>query len=338
MDPYLDKEGLLRVNGRLKHANISKDMKYPIIIPARNHITSLIFRAEHVKLHHCGIEQLLASVRQKYWPLSGRREARKTVRSCLNCFRLRAKGVEVKTGDLPASRVTAYQRPFTITGIDYAGPIMIKESKRRGRVPISKAYIALFVCFNTKALHLELVTDLTTECFMAALRRFTARRGICARIFSDNRTNFVGAARELKEIYQFLEKNGETIQSQLTKQRIEWNFIPPRTPNMGGLWESAVKSMKRHFFAVTKGLLLTFEECNTLLVEIEAILNSRPLTPCSSDLQDLSVLTPSHFLVGDLLLQPAENSYLEVKENRLSRWQHLQRVRQDSGSAGRGSI
>jgi len=111
----------------------------------------------------------------------------------------------------------------------------------------------------------------------------------------------VGASRELKELYAFLKEKETTIQTQLSKQRIEWSFIPPRAPNFGGSWESAVKIVKRHFHTVTKGLALTFEECYTLLVEIEAIVNSRPITPCSSDPQDLSVLSPAHFLVGDFL-------------------------------------
>lgn len=139
----------------------------------------------------------------------------------------------------------------------------------------------------------------------------------------------MGASRELKDIYEFLNQQNTNIQADLANQKINWHFIPPRSLNFGGLWESAVKSMKRHFYAVTKGLILTFEECYTLLVEIEAVLNSRPLTPLSNDPRDLSVLTPSHLLIGDNMIQPVQNSYLETPDNRLSRWQHLQKVRQD---------
>lgn len=126
----------------------------------------MILKAEHIRLHHCEPEQLLTSVRQKYWILSGRREARRVTRSCLNCFRLRPGSTQVKMDDLPEARVAGFTRPFTISGVDYAGPLKIRESKRRGRAHISKAYVALFVCFNTKAVHLELITDLTTEAFM----------------------------------------------------------------------------------------------------------------------------------------------------------------------------
>lgn len=311
------------------HADIKQDAKHPIILPSKHFVTRLILKEEHANLHHCGSEQLLASIRQRYWIVSGRKETRKITRSCLNCFRLRPKSTQVKMGDLPTARVTGYVRPFTISGVDYAGPIQIRESRRRGRTHTSKAYIALFICFNTKAVHIELVTDLTTESFLAALRRFIGRRGNCLQLYSDNATNFTGAARELTDIYDFVRKKQEVIQSELTNQRIEWHFIPSRAPNFGGLWKTHIKSMKKHFYAVTKGLVLTFEECYTLLVGIEAVLNSRPLTPLTNNVQDLAALTPSHFLIGERLSQPVERSYLDLPNNRLKLWQHLQKVRQD---------
>jgi len=169
------------------------------------------------------------------------------------------------------------------------------------------------------------VTNLTTESFLAALCR---RRGNCLHLYSDNATNF-DAARELIDIYEFLKNKQEVTQAKLANQRVEWHFIPSRSPNFGGLWESNIKSIKKHFYAVTQGLTLTFEKCYTLLVGIEAVLNSRPLTPLSSDMKNLSVLTPSHFLIRKRLLQPVESDYLEVLNNRLKMWQHLQKVRQD---------
>lgn len=129
----------------------------------------------------------------------------------------------------------------------------------------------------------------------------------------------MGASGELKDTSIVSESVKHYIQADLANQKITWHFIPPRSPNFGGLWESAVKSMKHHFYAVTKGLMLTFEECYILLVEIEAVLNSRPLTPLSNDPRDLSVLAPSHFLIGDNMIQPVQNSYLETPDSRLNR-------------------
>ncbi|XP_067209942.1 uncharacterized protein [Linepithema humile] len=152
---------------------------------------------------------------------------------------------------------------------------------------------------------------------------------MCPKIFSDNATNFIGAARELQEIYEFLKKNHNEITTQLANQHIQWNFIPPRAPNFGGLWEAAVKVAKRHLYIMTRDLTLTFEECYTLLTEIEAIMNSRPLTALSSDPNDLSVLTPSHFLIGDSLVQPVQHNLTETPDNRLTRWQHFKKIRQN---------
>lgn len=328
LDAFVDEDGLIRVGGRLKYSSLTEEQKYPIILPANHHITTSIMRREHVRLHHCPPEQLLHAIRQRYWPIAGRREAQKIVRRCLNCFRFNPSIPEVRMGDLPKERVTKVTRPFTVTGVDYAGPFQLRESKRRGRLQIFKCYVAVFTCFSTKAVHLELVSDLTTEAFLAALQRFTARRGICSQMFSDNGRNFVGAANALKELNSFLTRESSDIASHLAEQHISWKFIPPRSPHFGGLWEAVVKIMKRHLYTVSQGRLFTFEELSTLLCDIEAILNSRPLTPLTSDPNDLSVLTPAHFLIGDSLVQPMQSSHIHEPDNHLSKWQHLKKVRQ----------
>lgn len=248
----------------------------------------------------------------------------KSLSDASNVFASNTPGVIM--GDIPAERVRGFVRPFASTGVDYAGPLQIRE-RRRGRTHISKGYVAVFTYFSTKAVHLEIVTSLTTEAVIAALNRFTARRGLCTRMFSDNGTNFVGAARELEEIYKFLTEQRNEIETQLAKQRIEWKYIPPCSPHFGGLWEAAVKIMKRHL-TVTQGQILTYEEYSTLLATIKAVLNSRPLTPISNDPTDFTVLTPFHFLIGDSLMQPVQHNFLETADNRLSRWQYVQKRRQ----------
>lgn len=326
--PFLDEHGLLRVGGRIPNADIHLDQRHPWLLPSKHHITTILLREEHKKLLHCGPEQLLSTIRLRYWPLSGRHEARKITRNCWECFRQKPQPLEAVMANLPKDRLRGFVRPFTITGVDYAGPIQIREGKRRGRIPISKGYIAVFVCFNTKAIHLEAVTDLTTETFLAALRRFTARRGLCTTLYSDNAMNFVGAARELKETYQFIQKHSEEIKTKLTMQGIDWKFIPPRSPNFGGLWEAAVKAVKKHLYIVTRHLILTYEEFSTLLAEIESVLNSRPLTPLSSHPDDLIALSPAHFLIGDSQIKIAQRNWLEATDNTLSRWQHQQKIKQ----------
>ncbi|MGR0202227.1 integrase catalytic domain-containing protein, partial [Klebsiella pneumoniae] len=144
---------------------------------------------------------------------------------------------------------------------------------RRRNSAKSKAWIALFVCMCTKAVHIELVTSLSTNAFFSALDRFIARRGLPARIYSDQGSNFLGAARKLRELYAFLTLHQQEISDHLTSSQIEWRFNPPSTPHFGGLWEAAIKSTKHHLHAVLQDQALTYEEFNTLLNRIESVLN-----------------------------------------------------------------
>ncbi|XP_018403335.1 PREDICTED: uncharacterized protein LOC108780199 [Cyphomyrmex costatus] len=324
LNPFLDKEGIIRVDGRIKQADVSLDQN-PIVLPTKHHVTEILLAQEHKTLHHCGPQQLLSTVRTRYWPLSGRREARKMIKKCIPCFRYRPNIPELIMADLPESRVTASSRPFTVCGVDYAGPFNLRQSNRRGRISITKVYVVVFVCFKTKAVHLELVSSLTMEAFMAVFRRFCARRGTCMHIYSDNGTNFVGASNELKETYEFLRKEKDQIASQLAVQEIQWHFIPPRSLHFGGLWEAAARVQK---VIAMKELLFTFEEYYTLLVEIEGVLNSRPLTALLADPNDLTPLTLAHFLIEAPLQGVAEWNYLETQTNHLTRWQHIQKIRQ----------
>ena len=183
-------------------------------------------RQEHIRLLHCGPKQLLTVVRLKYWPLSRRREARKVTRSCISCFRCNLQACDALQANLQRARVHEFGKAFHTCGVDQAGPCLVRESKRRERIPTNKAWIAVFTCFTIRAVHLELITSLTSEAFVAALRRFTSRRNTPNDIYSDNGTNFVGANRELREIYDFLKNNEADITSRLALRRINQHFIP----------------------------------------------------------------------------------------------------------------
>lgn len=227
-------------------------------------------------------------------------------------------------GSLP-NETTVIMPPFHSTGIDYAGPFLIKDRKGRGS-KTSKCYISLFVCFSTKALHLELVTELTTECFLSALRRFIARRGKPLNLFSDNGTNFIGANNELQKLSQFLSFSAVEITNAVSDQGIVWHFIPPRSPHFGGLWEAGVKSVKYHLKRVISLTPLTYEDMYTVLIQIESILNSRPLTPLTTDPNDLDILTPAHFLIGRSFSTIPDPDVRDLSVSRLNRYQHLQQI------------
>lgn len=220
-------------------------------------------------------------------------------------------------GDFPQCRVQI-SRPFTNTGIDYAGPVILKH----GRKITTKAYIALFICMATKAIHLELVSSLSTKEFLAALLRFISRRGKCTNIYSDNATNFHGALNELKRFFKD-KRRTELITNKLTDIGIQWHFIPPASPNFGGLWKSGVKTVKNHIKRVLQETPLTFEEFSTLLCQIEACVNSRPLSIIHDTPDSQMILTPAHFLSGESLTIRTPD-YKEIPMNRLTRFELTQ--------------
>lgn len=272
---------------------------------------------------HGGPQATLSSIRSKYWPLNGRNVSRNIVHKCITCFRYKPIVVQPIMGDLPTDRVEP-GRAFLKCGINFAGPFLIKTSLRRG-APLKKGYVCVFVCFATKAVHIELVGDLSTMSFINALNRFFDRRGKSSTIYTDNATNFVGANRKLKEWYNLIhsEQHKEKVHKVLADIGVQWNFIPPRSPHFGGLCEAAVKSMK-HLLQKTLGdANLTYEELVTVLTRAEACLNSRPITPMSSDPNDLSTLTPGHFLIGDSLLSIPEPDLSAIPTNRLTRWRKV---------------
>ncbi|XP_063972071.1 uncharacterized protein LOC135159938 [Diachasmimorpha longicaudata] len=328
MSPYLDAKGLIRVGGRLRNANIKYSEKHPLILPKHHHVVDLLIRHEHLRTYHAGAQTTLYSLRRNYWILDARQRVRYLIRNCTQCIRAKPPPTDYIMGNLPAARVTE-ARPFLNVGVDYCGPFYLKEKKHRNRNKI-KVWVSVFVCFVVKAVHLEVESDLTTEGFIAAFKRFTSRRGKPMNVYSDNGKNFVGAANEIKELYSFLqsETHNEIMHRRLANDGIEWHFIPPRAPHVGGLWEACVKSFKHHLYRITD-CLVTFEEFNTLVIEIESILNSRPLTPMSSDPHDPTALSPAHFLIGDSLTSIPETDFTEISNNRLSSWEVIQRKKQE---------
>ncbi|XP_018376357.1 PREDICTED: uncharacterized protein LOC108769714 [Trachymyrmex cornetzi] len=329
LSPFIDENGIIRVGGRLSRSRLAYAQKHPILIPSRHFLTDLIIRETHERYYHTGIQTTLYMIRQRFWLLDGRNQVRKIIKSCIRCFRFNTDTVNYKMGDLPKNRVRE-AFPFANTGIDFCGPFYVKEKKHRNRNRV-KTYVCVFICMVVKAVHLEVVSDLTTDGFLAALRRFVSRRGVPTHIHSDNGTNFVGANNELKELYRLFnsEKHKNKINQFSLEHRVTWHFIPPVTPHFGGLWESTVKIFKHHFKRVVGDTLFTLEEFNTFTIEIEGILNSRPISALSSDPNDLSALTPAHFLIGKPLNNLPELDLSSVPANRLSTWQHIQKVRQD---------
>ncbi|XP_055633964.1 uncharacterized protein LOC129774271 [Toxorhynchites rutilus septentrionalis] len=242
--PCLDSEGVIRIGGRLQLSAESYNIRHQIVIPGFHPFTKLLIMHNHKKLIHGGNTVTLAVLRDEFWPLHGRRAIRSVHRSCFNCHRANPRPIEQPVGQLPSSRVTVNEA-FYCTRVDYCGPLYLKPAHRRAES--QKVYICVFVCFSTKAVHLELAGDLSTNTFLMALNRFMYRRNKPHHIYSDNGTNFIGAKNALHQLYSRLqsEPENEKITKYLAQDGIQWHLIPPRAPNFGGLWEAAVKVAKK---------------------------------------------------------------------------------------------
>lgn len=322
-----DRHCIMRVGGRISNSTLSYAQSHPVILNAKHSITKLIIESEHRRLLHAGPTLLISSLNQRYQITGIRKAVRFITRGCVTCRRQSARLQKQLMGPLPKERITSAP-VFERVGVDYAGPFLTKYGSTR-KPTIVKSYLCLFVCLSVKAVHLELVSDLTTDAFIATLRRFVARRGYPSQIWSDHGTNFVGADRELKQMQEFLSDQitQRKVSEFCTSQNIEWKYIPEKSPHFGGLWESAVKSAKAHLKRVLSSVKLTFEEITTVFAQIEACMNSRPLVPINSPDDDgIEALTPGHFLTGRPLcaLPDPQRSYRAVSI--LQRWhlcQHL---------------
>ncbi|XP_029173240.1 uncharacterized protein LOC114942104 [Nylanderia fulva] len=315
--PFLGKDSVLRLGGRLRHSALSYDEQHPVIVP-RGQLAYLLIAQAHKSTLHGGVQIVLRTLRQNYWLMGGRNSVKGYIRQCIPCVRHSAKLSSQFMGDLPSPRVNP-SSPFAHTGVDYAGPFLVTPFVGRGQ-KTRKNYIALFICLVTKAIHVELVEDYSSAGFLAAFRRFVSRRGLPSKLYSDNGTNFHGADKELNDAFSALMKDS-SLHDILANDKIEWNFIPSAAPHFGGLWEAGIKSLKSHLKRVAGSRTLSQAEFATLLCQIEACLNSRPIAALSDDPSDLSALTPGHFLIGRPIIAIPEESVLESNANRLSRWQ-----------------
>ena len=284
----VEEVGVLRCRGRLCNSELEAEAKKPILLPRHHRLTEMIVVECHRKLHHSGVRATLSQVRTKFWVPKGRQIVKKLISKCVTCKKFEGKPyAPAPVADLPDFRVNQ-AAPFSYVGVDFAGPLYYKVNTGT----MEKAYIALFSCCVTRALHLELVEDLTAETFRRCLRRFTARRGVPQVIVSDNATTFQATEKAVTELF-----NHPEVQQYCDSHRIEWKFNLEKSPWWGGFFERMVRSIKRCLMKTLGEARLTFDELATVLVEVEGTLNDRPLTYVYDEVGE-EVLTPSHFLYG----------------------------------------
>ena len=271
LNPFLDNEQIIRVGGRLSNADLPASQAKPIIADAKDTLMVKFLEHLHRALLHCGPSHLLAYSGTKRHILGARKLTRKICSTCVTCRTYHPRTQHQLMADLPSQRVNA-SPPFTHCGMDFAGPFQLKMGYVR-KPTILLAHICIFICLSTKAIHLEVTTAQSTEAFEAALQRFVARRGCPQHLYSDNGGGFIGARNRYHQLLSILQdqKGEDDIRHFLaTQHNIVWHNIPAFSPHMGGLWEAAVKSMKRQLRRVMGTRRFTLEELITVTCRIEA--------------------------------------------------------------------
>ena len=318
---YKDKDGILRCGGRLNNSNLDIQAKNPILLPRNSHLSNLIIRESHSNVMHNGVKETLAELRSRFWIVKGRQLVKKIIGQCKICTRIQGLSYgEPDMSQLPDFRVQEVHA-FHAVGIDFAGPLFIKSEDKS----LKKVYIALFTCATTRALHLEIVPDLNTATFLLCFKRFVSRRGLPSIIVTDNAKTFKAASKTIVKLFK-----SKDIVSYLAHRKIQWKFNVAKAPWWGGFYERLIRGIKSCLKKNVSRSKLSYDELQTVIAEIESVLNSRPLTYLYSELEE--PLTPTHLIVGRRLLSLPEYrddediDYNETASVARKREQHLSRV------------
>ena len=308
---------VIRVGGRLRQVEgLSSDTVHPIVLHPKHPVTKLLVQQYDNKLCHSGPERVFAEIRRRFWILRGREAVRRHQHQCPQCQKWRARPKVPKMADLPPSRLRLLRPAFYSTGVDCFGPFLVKRGRSN-----EKRWGVILKCLTTRCVHLDLLYSMDSDSFLMALRRFVARRGTPFEILSDQGTNFRGGDRELQESFAAM---SPTLQMELAKQKIQFRYNPPNSPHFGGAWEREVRSVKTALKVTVGSQTLTEEVLRTVLIEVEGILNAKPLGYVSSDVADPDPVTPNYLLMGrpDASLPQVIYPASEVLSRR--RWRHSQ--------------
>ncbi|XP_074651589.1 uncharacterized protein LOC141906245 [Tubulanus polymorphus] len=292
---FIDESGIIRCGGRLHNALLPDSTKFPVLLPKNHWFTRLVVQFYHRRAKHCGTPVTVTQIRQVYWILNIRRNVYCILRKCTTCKFAQGRAYqspvapplrEIRVRDAP---------PFTVTGIDFTGELLVRNRHSNNE---SKCYIVLFTCASTRAVHLDIVTDMGTATFLRAFRRFVSRRSTPKQVVSDNQSTFECAAKEIRQLF-----NSPDVQRYFAGNRIQWDFTPKRAPWYGGFWERLVGITKMCLRKVLRRAFITEDELRTAVVEIEASLNDRPITYVYSTENPLdpTPLTPAHLLHGRMI-------------------------------------
>ena len=297
LDPFLDNYGILRVGGRLRRAEMEYGEKHPIILPKNHHVSRLVAKHHHLQVHHQGRQITGGAIRQAgFWLIGGHDTVTKVVGACVPCKKLRGPPLEQRMADLPPDR-TEVCPPFTNVGFDVFGPWAVQTRKTRGGTANAKRWGLVFTCLSSRAIHIEVLEAMDASAFICALRRFFALRGHATLLRCDRGTNFIGAKTELGEAVS--ELNDKKVEKFVTEYGCKWEFNPPHASHFGGVWERQINTIRRVLDAMFAELgrpQLTHELLITLMAEVVAIVNARPISALPSDPDDPLPLSPAMLL------------------------------------------
>ena len=288
----LDGDGIIRCHGRLtqKTRVLGENEVYPIYIPNKCYFGELLIRYYHNKLLHSGTAHTLSRLRNEFWIPMGRRMVHSVIMKCCNCRRFQDgpfKMPDIMTW--PAKKVTR-SPPFTYTGLDYLGPLYVKSKKGK-----KKVWVSLFTCIVVRAIHLKIVSDMSADMFLLALRRFVSRRGKPDEIILDNASQFKVTKDVVDASWKKIIQD-ESVYNYTSMNGIKWNFITEFAPWEGGFYERLVGMVKSCIRKCIGRVILTKDQLNTFMIETEAVINSRPLVYVDDDINSKNVITPGHFI------------------------------------------
>ena len=311
-------DGIIVVGGRLKYAALTHRSKHPIILPHNHKVSRMIVQDYHGATH-LGTEWTLSQVRGKFWITKARNIIKSVKRKCVTCRKLYGQPGCQKMADLPSERVVSGKGPFTYVGLDLFGPFYVKS----GRSEV-KRYGCLFTCYNTRAVHIEVLPSLETDTFINGFIRFIARRGNPEKLWSDQGTNLVGARTELSRSLRQIDSS--KVVQVARRKGIDWSFNPPLASHQGGVWERIIRTIRKVLLALlTSSPRMTDDVLHTVLCEVESIINSRPITKSSDDINDDRVLTPNHLLLirGNMPLPWGD---FQLGETYRKQWKYVQHI------------
>ena len=279
-------------------------------------VTKLLIKHYDDQLHHPGPDRVFAEIRRRYWILRGREAIRKFQHGCAECRKWRGTPDIPRMADLPPSSLRLFRPAFYSTGMDCFGPFLVKIGRRN-----EKRWGILYKCLTTRAVYIDLLSSLDGDSFLMSLRRFVARRGKPHELLCDHGTNFKGGNTELMEAFDALQPS---LKDQLATQKIEFHFNPPSAPHFGGSWEREIRSIKAALYTTLGAQIVSEEVLRTVLIEIEGMLNSKPLGYVSSDVADPDPITPNSLLMGRPDSSLPQVVYPESELLGRKRWRHSQ--------------